>query len=260
MERSKNPAVRYGLIFGGIIAVLSVLNAVLSPSDRFDTTGSPGAVGGGLGCLFALASIALLVAPGWLTARATGRTGSGAVSGLIAGLIGSLVFAVALIILVQTLSAADYADIAKSSQQQLTPDQARRVVTIAIVFASVVIVLFAVGVGAGLGAIGGLIGKSQFNGPANPYQQSFYQGQPPAYPGQQPMYPGQPPTYPGQPGQQPGYPPPPPPGYPQTSGYPQPGAYPPPGSYTQQPGTNPPPAGSPQQDDSQTRPPQYPNS
>ncbi len=233
---------RYGLIFGGILAVLGIVDTVLRSGTDI-AAGSGNAVGGGLGCLFFLISLVLLGAAGWMAARETGRTGSGAVAGLIAGLVGSLVLAIGLLVLVLSLSTADLNTVAQNSKQNLTPDQARQVVTIAIVFVDVIIVLLAAGVGAGLGALGGLIGKGQFNGPMNPYQQSYYQGPQGGYPP-----PGYPPTG--------GYPPPGAPGsYPPPPGaYPQPGAYPPP------PGSYPPPTGYPPQDDSQTRPPQYPNS
>ncbi len=55
--------------------------------------------------------------------------------------------------------------------------------------------IFAIGVGAGIGALGGLLGRSQArkNAPPQPYQDQPYPGQP--YPPQ--PYPGQP--YPPQP-------------------------------------------------------------
>jgi hypothetical protein len=253
MQRSGNPAVRYGLIFGGIIAAL-VLVDILARAGSGVVAGGGNAVGG-LGCLFALISIVLLGAAGWMAARATGRTGSGAIAGLLAGLVGSAILAITLIVLVLVLPQSDFTSVVTSQGRHLAPAEARRVVTIAIIFFDAILVLVVVGLGAGLGALGGLIGKGQYNGPVNAYPQSYYQGPPQGF---APPPAGYPPTgYPSQGN----YPPPgapgnyPPPGSypPQQGSYPPPGAYPPPGSY-------PPPAGYPPEDDAQTRPPQYPNS
>jgi hypothetical protein len=250
MQRSGNPAVRYGLIFGGILAVLSLLDAAIGRATGSAADYSAGANIGanGLGCLFALVGLGLLGGAGWMTARATGRTGQGAIAGMIAGLLGSAILSTALIVLVLTLPESYYVYVANHTQssQPITAREVHQIIVIVLLILAVIIILIAAGVGAGLGALGGLIGKSQYNGPVNPYQQSYYQGMPPqGFPPPPAGYPpaGYPPAgYPpaGYPpaGYPPaGYPPAgyPPAGYPPQGSYPPQGQYPPQGEYPTQP-------------------------
>jgi hypothetical protein len=225
MQKSGNPAVRWGLIFGGIIAVLSLLGDGL----RFATGGgeSFAGAGGGIGILVGvllfLIGLALFFVAGMFAARDTGRTGTGSIAGLIAGLVGGAIGAIATIIILLTLPASVFQTVtANNPGTNISGDQLHTIFIVGGVIGAVIGLLINAGIGAGVGALGGLAGKGQYRGPVQPYQEAMYQGMP--------MQPG---MYP---------PPPPPPGYPQ---YPQPGGYPqyPP----QQPGAYPPPP-----------PPQYP--
>jgi hypothetical protein len=213
MQKSGSPAVRWGLIFGGIIAVLGLLGDGL----RFAIGGEESfARGGGrigllVGVLLFLIGLALFFIAGMFAARDSGRTGTGSIAGLIAGLVGGLVGAIAAIIILVTLPTSVFQTVTTNNPgTNISADQLRTITIVAGVIGAVIGLLINAGIGAGLGALGGLIGKNQYRGPVPQYQEAMYQGMPPQ--GGMPMQPGM-------------YPPPPPPGYPQ---YPQPGAYPPP--------------------------------
>ncbi len=224
MQRSGNPAVRYGLIFGGIIGVLRLISTAIQygTGGRRAFAESTGTFGGGRGggalafaCLSLLIGLAIYFLAGMFAARETGRTGSGAISGLLAAIIGGAIGAVISVIAAATVPAADwYSILSEANTKVNSPSEAKTAAIIVVLILAVVGLLIAAGVGAGVGALGGLAGKGRYNGPVNPYQQSFYQGpqgfSPP---------PGYPPT---------GYPPQGTPGsYPPPGNYPPPGAYPP---------------------------------
>lgn len=105
-QRSGNPALKWGLIFGGIGAVLDLINAGIRAASHNVAIGSSGAFSGS-GCIFSLIGLALFFTAGLLAARDSGRVGSGAVAGLIAGLVSGVVSTVAGIIAIVTLSEAD---------------------------------------------------------------------------------------------------------------------------------------------------------
>ncbi len=210
-QQSGNPAVRQGLAFGGLIALVSFVQSV----TQFLVGGVDAVVGSagsrsvpGLGAIAFLADLALLFLAGMFTARQNGKVGSATIAGLIAGVLGGLV---AGIIVVIGLAVGPIPPTPTASGIQIT----RSLLILGGVFAAIFIWLFYAGLGAGVGAIGGLIGRNTHRSryPAPGYQESMYQGYP-------------------QPG---AYPPPP-------GGSPYPGAYPPPGGYAEpQPGAYPPP-------------------
>jgi hypothetical protein len=238
MQRSGNPAVRYGLIFGGIIGVLRLIGTVIQygTGGRRAFAASAGGAGMGRGtiaftCLSLLVGLVIYFLAGMFAARETGRTGSGAVSGLIAALIGGAIGLLITLIAVLTVPAADWYSVFTSAgaQNVHSPEAAKAGAVIAVMILALVGLLIGVGIGAGVGALGGLAGKGRYSGPVNSYQEAFYQSPPQ------------------------GFSPPPPSGYPPAGGYPPQGSYPPPpGGYPSQ--------SYPPQDDAQTRPPQYPNS
>lgn len=210
-QQSGSPVVRQGLIFGGLIILLSIIQSVtqflVGGVDAL--TGSAGSRSvPGLGVIVFLADLTLLFLAGMFTARLNGKVGSATLAGLLAGVLGGLA---AGIIIVIALAVGKIPPTPASSNVHIT----RSVLILGGVIAAIFVVLLYAALGAGVGAIGGLIGKNTYQAryPAPTYQESMYQGyqQPGAYP---------------PPG---GYPPPPPPGaYPQP--YPpqdQPPQYPP---------------------------------
>ncbi len=223
MQTQGKPAVRYGLIFGAVIAAIGIastlLQAVMGTAALISATGTltrTGAVTTLLGCVLFLVYLGLYFVAGMLTARRTGTVGSGAVAGLIAGALGGTIGGgVSLIIKLANPAPAAL------SQSGVSGSVFMIGVIIGVIFG----IALDIGLGAGLGALGALAGRGQFRGPAQPYQEAMYQGF-----------------------QQPGYP-----QYPQ-QGYPQPGAYPPPpGEYPAppQPGAYPPSPAYPPQDPGQ---------
>src|SRR5215813_8529889 len=103
MQRSGNPAIRYGLMFGGIVLVLSLIQGGVRAATKDIAVG--GGLFNGFGLFFTLGYLALYFVAGLMAARQSGRTGSGAVSGLIAGSIGGA--ALLVVGLIQVLTASD---------------------------------------------------------------------------------------------------------------------------------------------------------
>lgn len=233
-QQSGNPAVRQGLIYGGFIILVSIIqNAIqfaVGGADAFTGQSSNRGVPG-LGFIVFVVNLALLFLAGMFTARQNGKVGSATIAGLIAGVIGGIVSAIVVVIV---LSLIKIPTTTTSSGVQIT----RGALIVGGVIAAVFLLLLYAGLGAGVGAIGGLIGRGayQSRNPTPSYQESMYQGyqqpgaypppgqpQPGAYPQQFPQqYPPQqqpqyPPQYPPQqqPQQPPQYPPQQPPQYPQ---------------------------------------------
>lgn len=232
-QQQGRPAVRYGLIFGGILAALDIINGIISiatgsSATAFTPDGSQSSAMAsalGIGCLFFLIELALFFVAGMLAAKQTARVGTGSVAGLIAGATGGIIGLIFTIIRVAALPASYYQAVVDRAQSQggsITLAQAQAAGTVVGIVFAIIVYLIVIGIGAGLGALGGLVGRGQ--APRPPYTESMYSGypQPGAYP-PPPGYPMPQGTYP-----QPGYPPAGQPGYP-PAGQPQyPGQYPPP--------------------------------
>ncbi len=211
------PAIRWGVIFGVIIGIIGIVDnviiraafgSVLSSGNQQQLVNASGGLLA-LSCVPCLLYLALLFVSGIFPARDSGRVSQGAIGGLIAGVVGEIISGIVGLIL-------------DAINPMTIPSSAGTTSTISPVglgAVGLIIALVILGaLGAGLGALGGLVGKNQYRGPVAGYQPSMYQGL-----GQQPGYPP-PPGYPQQPQ---GYPPP-----PQQPQYPQqpqnPGTYPPP--------------------------------
>ncbi len=211
------PAIRWGVIFGVIIGIIGIVDnviiraafgSVLSSGNQQQLVNASGGLLA-LSCVPCLLYLALLFVSGIFPARDSGRVSQGAIGGLIAGVVGEIISGIVGLIL-------------DAINPMTIPSSAGTTSTISPVglgAVGLIIALVILGaLGAGLGALGGLVGKNQYRGSVAGYQPSMYQGL-----GQQPGYPP-PPGYPQQPQ---GYPPP-----PQQPQYPQqpqnPGTYPPP--------------------------------
>jgi hypothetical protein len=233
MDRQRNPAVKWGLIFGGLLILLALINlgiefatgaqaAAASPSPLASMN-----FGASLlqGCLVFLIELALFFVAGLLTARENGRVGSAAIAGVIAGALAAIVGA---IITAVTLLSRPLATVVPPGVS-MTPDEYHSLLLVIVILGVILGVAFDIGIGAGMAALGGLVGKSQF--------ERTHLGQPMAETYYTPMAPA------------PGYPVHPQGGYPQGSYPPAPGAYPPAGAPEGYP---------PQQYPPQQYPPQYP--
>jgi len=233
MDRQRNPAVKWGLIFGGLLILLALINLGIefaTGTQTAATSPSPLAsmhLGASLlqGCIVFLIELALFFVAGLLTARENGRVGSAAIAGVIAGALAAIVGA---IITAVTLLSRPLTTIVPPGAR-MTPDQYHSFLLTIVIIGVIIGVAFDIGIGAGMAALGGLVGKSQFD--------RTHLGQPMAETYYTPMAPA------------PGYPVHPQGSYPQ-GGYPQ-GGYPPaPGAY--------PPAGAPEGYPPQYPPQQYP--
>ena len=231
-------AIRWGIIFGVIIGIIGIvdnviiraaLGPVLTSGDQQRIVNASGGLLA-LSCVPCLLYLALLFVSGIFPARDTGNVAQGAIGGLIAGFVGVLISGVAGLI----LDAVNPMTISTSAgtTSSINP------VGLGVVGVVIDLVILSA-LGAGLGALGGLVGKNQYRGPVAGYQPSMYQGmgqqpgyppppgypqQPQGYPQQPQGYPQQPQGYPQQPQQPQGYPPQQPQDYPPQN----PGSYPPP--------------------------------
>ena len=216
---------RNGLIFGAIIAAIALANVFLSwqlgaysvLAQAGSGAATPATINGGttlLGCAIYLVDLGLLFVAGMLTARKTGSVGAASLTGLVAGIIGALVGSGIALVLIMTVIAPQLQVPADSSISQT---QLQTIIIGGAIFAIVIALIVDGGFGAGLGALGGLVGRNAYEkaNPPQPYQQSFYPGAvgqpgayppPPPYAGPQypaaPQYPGQA-DYPAAPAQQP---------------------------------------------------------
>ncbi|GER89557.1 hypothetical protein KDW_37190 [Dictyobacter vulcani] len=242
---------RYGLIFG---LGLFVLGAIVLCINTFllNTPGiaSFGLLVTGLDWLIVLGIFFLV---GVLVARKAGKVGSATIGGVWAAIFDGVPYAILAIIIFYSYTLNQNLEhlTTSSSSRTIGPEAMRSILAASGLFGIVFGLLFTIGIGAGMAALGGLLGRSLFNkAHPNPMAGMPYPGQPfvgqpypqpgqPPYPGQQYPQPGQPP-YPGQPYPQPGQPP-----YPGQP-YPQPGqpygsqpsypGYPAPGQPNETPG------------------------
>lgn len=178
--RSGNPALQQGILFGVILAVVSI---VINLVNIFALHGS----GGALSYISLIIAILLYVFAGFRASAQTGRVGTGALAGLFAGLFSTVISGIVSLIL--AFAATDLLrQQAQTQAQTLAKQFGTPVVTItnqSIISSTLIGILFAivlaVAIGAGLGAIGGLIGRRRAPQPQQ-YQESMYQGTPPTPP------------------------------------------------------------------------------
>jgi hypothetical protein len=156
--RRDNSALRQGLIIGIILGVIGI---VLNLISQF--------VGGSviLSVIQYVVAILLFVSVGILASRQTGKARTGAFAGFITGLTGSILSAVVTILIVLLFGDK----IRQVRLSQVTSLQARQLVTNQVVIPALIIgfmvsIVLALVLWAGLGAIGGLIGRRQVTPPA----------------------------------------------------------------------------------------------
>jgi hypothetical protein len=227
MENTRGAIVRWGLLFGGIMALLGSADAIvtillegslagdLSTVRAFTTvTLASSLVSCGLNVVY----LALFFVAGILTARRTGKVGAGALAGLLAGGLGKLITGTVTVTLL-FLSRALFPT-SRAGGIPIVPAAG----TAQIVITAIGGLVIWCGLGAGLGALGALVGQSQFRTAHPELAQPRPYASAPYPPGPYPGYPPVPPMG--------AYPPPPSGAYP-----PPPGTYPPPSSFSpSQPG------------------------
>lgn len=216
--RRANPMVGWGLGLGAIAGVLSALTTL---GRLFAPLGGARAFTG-IGLLVGLIGLIAYFLAGMLTARVTGTIGTGTIAGLLAGLAAAVISVAVSAVVILTrprLYFGSALGALSSSRVHIPLSTLVALSMISLVFS----ILVDIGLGAGIGALGALVGRG--SAPRQPYQETLYQGMPGAYPPPPGGYAPAPGAYPPPAG---GYPPP-------------PGSYPPPpGSYPPPPGSYPP--------------------
>ncbi len=168
------PALNQGIIFGAIVGVILIVYLLLNYIVYNATLTLI------VGIASFLVELGLYAFAGYRASAQTGRTGTGAIAGLYTGLIGGLIGAITATILLFV-----FVDTARIRAQGLITDPAaKQIYTNSFVITTGVIAILiglalAIGYGAGLGAIGGVLGRRRAP-QAQPYQESLYQSMPPA--------------------------------------------------------------------------------
>ena len=101
MENKQSAVVRWGLLFGGIMALLAAITSVgtillegsIASGSPFSGLSSPsvGLAAAAVGCGLDLVYLALFFVAGIMTTRQSGSVGAAALAGLLAGGFGALV-------------------------------------------------------------------------------------------------------------------------------------------------------------------------
>jgi hypothetical protein len=177
-QTSGHPILINGLIFGVLVLVVSLISDGLTlVGVKLSDPATSLVVSG----VVLLVELALFFLAGRAAAAKTGSVGAGALAGLLAGAIAGVVGAVIGIVRI-VLDPGAIRDAAIKSNPAINPSTLTDQVVIATgVVGALIGLLFILGVGAGAGALGGLLGRGRYR-PAT-YQESMYQGLPP----QQPM-------------------------------------------------------------------------
>jgi hypothetical protein len=214
---------RYGLILGSILAVLNLANLAIelitgnymattevvngTTMVNLDNSGATTL----LSCFLFLVALALSFVAGLLAASSSRKVSAATLAGLLAGILGTFISGIVgfIVLVVSTLPGLI---VPPGSTLSLSQLQALFIGTS--IFGLVFGVVITGGLGAGTGALGGLIGTGRYRRPEPLYQEPHHE----EWPGTMPLpgYPYQPmPPYPPQPAREvPTYSPSPDPGQP----------------------------------------------
>ncbi len=184
-------ALQFGALFGVSLGVLLIVQAVFLPSPIF---------------VYGLPLLALLLA-GLLAAKRTGKVSTGVLAGLWSGLIGTITGMAAVFIVLLTVGHADF--VSGAMRSSVDPRYAEQYAWIGLVIITIFLSIVMVAIGSGLGALGGLIGKSMSPLarqaylsyppaflPTQTFQEFSYQSSPPPLPQQEFSYQSSPPLLP----------------------------------------------------------------
>jgi hypothetical protein len=185
---------RNSLIFGAILGVLGVGNTLIqwitgayhlvgTSANGFSSVSlNDSGASSLLGCLVFFAMLVLTFVAGMLAARGSGRVRSGALSGLLTGIVGGLISGIGGIVVMAVVVAPG---LEVPSDVSMTPTQVETLVIGVVVAVSILVFLVETGFGAGMGALGGLIGANSYRKAVVSVPASFTPGFPdhPHYPG-----------------------------------------------------------------------------
>ncbi len=171
----RRPALNQGILFGVIVGVIIIVYLLLNYLVYNATLTLI------VGIVTFVIELGLYAFAGYRASAITGKTGTGAIAGLFTGLFGGLIGAVASLILlfvfIDTSRARLLSTAINETARQLYTNSF--IITVGITGALLGVAI-AIGYGAGLGAIGGLLGKRRAPQPQQAYQEVLYQGMPPA--------------------------------------------------------------------------------
>src|SRR5215469_13594689 len=148
-SRPGHPALREGLVFGVTLWIVTLPAALLQPFVH------PNGLVTSLRMLFFLVTIALTLLAGFRASLRTGRVRTGALAGLIMGLISSLLEYITSLTTIFVFDTPFHHRLSLATATQLQ----QGITTYSIIFLIVIVVELLLG--AGIGAIGGLIGRSR---------------------------------------------------------------------------------------------------
>ncbi|HLL79482.1 MAG TPA: hypothetical protein VKT25_08285 [Ktedonobacteraceae bacterium] len=175
VPRTSSPALRQGLIFGVILAVVEIAFSFLSQIIAL----------GLLGSIIALVIYLVFgILAGQRASALTGKVGTGVLAGFLAGLIASVISSIVSIILTLT-----NIDAIRQNAQQIANQQGLHItytnalVIQSVILALVFVIILSSLIALGGGAIGGYIGRSRAPVAQTPYEESMFMPPPPP-PGQ----------------------------------------------------------------------------
>jgi hypothetical protein len=170
-QRSGHPILRAGLLYGLIGGAISLLGTVLSVTGVDKAAGGLSRV---YSVAFFVAALGLYLLAGRSVATKTGSVGSASLAGLLTGLIAGAIGAALTIATFYIAPDMVRSAVARSNTRGI--EITDTLILIALIVGAVLGFLFALGLGAGLGAIGGLIGRGKYQAPL--YQEAMYTGLP----------------------------------------------------------------------------------
>jgi hypothetical protein len=176
-QANGHPILFNGLIFGVLILLVSLIGDGLSLVGVKITDIATSFVVTGV---ILLVELLLLFLAGRAASARTGTVGAGSLAGLLAGAIAGTVGAVISIVRVAVDPSA-IRDAALKSNPNVDPSVLTdQFILVTGIVGAALGLLFLLGLGAGVGALGGLLGRQNYQ-PAT-YQESMYQGMPPQPP------------------------------------------------------------------------------
>jgi uncharacterized membrane protein len=160
---------KQGLIFGLGLAVINIIFTVIGDFAHL------GGAGFLITILAFLVDLAAYGFAGFQASKQTGRAGTGSLAGLFTGLIASIIGAVVSIVLFFTvlMDSAVQAAQKASTSSNVSADTMKNIVIGGYIGIAVFGVLIALGIGAGVGALGGLVGRGRANIQPVEYQQPY---------------------------------------------------------------------------------------
>jgi hypothetical protein len=164
-----DPRWRNALTYGIILAIINAASSLLvgwtisaSPGASLLGQESPTAAltSDGLGCVSFLIQLGLLFAAGMMTARISGSVGGASWTGMVAGLIGGFFGSFATLFIFYLLIMPS---IRIPAGVNITTDELQSAILLDLIIVAVFSIVIDGGVGAGVAALGGLVGRAGYD-------------------------------------------------------------------------------------------------